>query len=272
MKKIFHIYGILISMVISIILSSCSEDVINIDLKNARSRIVIEGKVVEGNGPHTVKITRTADFFKPSDFIPVTGAVVKISDDAGNTETLSESEPGLYAGSTIVGVPGKTYTMTVNTDDNVYTASSLFTSVSKIDSLSFEEDDIEEDTYIVHCYFTDTKDSKEYARFKMFINGEQYHDYYMYQDRLTDGKSLDYEFYLDEEINNGDIIVVEMQTIDRPVYEFFNTLQDALISPGDAEMDIDLNTPGNPVSNISNDALGYFSAFASNYDTLIVKK
>ena len=64
-----------------------------------------------------------------------------------------------------------------------------------------------------------------------------------------------------------------MQTIDRPVYEYFNTLQNALMNASDDDGGgISMETPGNPTSNISNRALGYFSAFSTKSDSLVVNK
>jgi hypothetical protein len=258
--------------VTALMFSSCAEDVVSIDLNSSAPKIVIEGKVVEGNGPQTVKITKTTDFFKPSEYPPVSGAVVKIADNKGNTETLSEKEPGVYTTSALEGVPGRTYTLTVDDNNKVYSAVSTMPSPSHLDSLSFEIKKEFEDQYILHAYYTDKKDMREYLRLKIYVNGKIQNDYYMYQDRLTDGKNLDFEFYLDDPVYNGDIIVTEGQTIDKPVYEYFNTLQDALINiSGDSGGPFS-STPGNPTSNISNRALGYFSAFSSVTDTLIYIK
>ena len=202
-KTIFHCA---ICLLVAALFSSCSEDVITIDLKNAAPRIVIEGKVTEGSGPQSVKISKTTDFFKPGDLLPLTGSQVTIADNGGRREILTEIDPGLYSTSSLAGVPGRTYTLTVKAGDAVYTASSTLNAPSHIDSLAFEVENEDDDSYIVHCFFTDTKDRQEYFRFKLFINGAQYHDYYMYQDRLTDGNHVDYELYFDKKIYNGDKI------------------------------------------------------------------
>lgn len=259
-------------LALSALLCSCSTDVITLDLDTADPRIVIEGKVTEGPGPQTVRITMTTDFFEPGDYPPVTGAAVTIADDTGAEAALVETGPGLYSTSSLAGIPGRTYTLTVETESAVYSAVSTMQSPSRIDSLSFEVDDESEDMYIVHCHFTDTIDLKEYFRFKLFINGGQYHDYFMYQDRLTDGNAVEYEFYIEKEISDGDVIAVEMQALDRPAYEYFNTLQNALIGSADDEFSISTNSPANPESNLSNAALGYFSAFSASAESLVVRK
>jgi len=61
----------------------------------------------------------------------------------------------------------------------------------------------------------------------------------------------------------GDSVKVEMQCIDQGTYQYFNTFREA--SGGQTNV-----TPANPVSNISNNALGYFSAHTSRYRAIKV--
>ncbi len=269
-----HTYGIPGSAVLvaaMLLGASCSEDVVTVDLDRATPRIVIEGAVTPGLGPHTVRLTKTTDFFKPSDYSPVTGAVIAIADSAsGATATLAEREPGVYTTDAITGVIGGTYTLAVKVEGMEYRASSTMNVTGHIDSLAFEVDDEEEEQYIVHCYFKDTEGRKEYYRFKLYINGVQYEEYSMYQDRLTDGNNIDGELWItDETITDGDVIVVEMQTIDRRVYDYFWTLTNAA-TESSSGMIMFGGTPANPTSNLSSSALGYFSAYSAHFDTLIV--
>ncbi len=99
-------------LIMSIALLSC-EKVIDIDLKNSEPQIVIDGTVNDRPGPYTVKISKTGDYYKPSSFPAVAGADVTISDNAGNTETLSEVTDGIYQTLYIQGIPSRTYTLKV---------------------------------------------------------------------------------------------------------------------------------------------------------------
>ena len=270
--KLTHIILIFLCLMVVTLLTSCSEDVITVDLNSVDPQIVIEGRVIEGSGPHVVVITKTTDYFEPSDFPRVENAGVIISDNAGNSATLVEEEPGLYTTSGITGVTGRTYTLTVDAEETRYTATSTMHEPSHIDSLSFEIEDEtrDEEWYIVHCYFTDTEGIDEFYRFNIMLNNDD-QGYYMYQDRLTDGNEIHYEMNVfDEKVVNGDIIVVEMQAIDRGVYEYFSTLGNA--SAADGSMGMFSGTPANPTTNMSGDALGYFSAYISRADTLVVEK
>ena len=75
-----------------LLFSSC-EEVIELDLNTTEPQIVIEGFITDGEGTYSVLISKTVDFYDPNTFPPQTGAVVHITDDLGNTETLTETSP-----------------------------------------------------------------------------------------------------------------------------------------------------------------------------------
>jgi hypothetical protein len=87
MKKIIYTFSL-----IAFIFCSC-EKVIDIDLNKADSRIVIEGNITDQAGPYTVRISKTVNFDESNTFPAISGALVKISDNAGNSETLTETQP-----------------------------------------------------------------------------------------------------------------------------------------------------------------------------------
>ena len=127
---------------LTVMISSCSEEVITVDLKGVESKIVIEGILADQGEPCTVKISQSGDFYIPSVFPPVTGATVTLRDSEGNMETLAEGEPGLYSGTSLRGVEGRTYTLTVEAGEKTYEAVSTLMKAVEIDSLTyyFEDD------------------------------------------------------------------------------------------------------------------------------------
>jgi hypothetical protein len=62
---------------------------------------------------------------------------------------------------------------------------------------------------------------------------------------------------------SGDSIVVALQTIDQGVFDYLRTL-------GQADNNMASATPANPTSNISNGALGYFSAYAVTSKGIVI--
>ena len=78
-----------------LILFAACEKVIVIDLKDTEPQIVIDGTVTDQPGPYTVKISKTGDKYSTSKYPAVYGAIVKIAENTGYSET-SQEEVELY--------------------------------------------------------------------------------------------------------------------------------------------------------------------------------
>lgn len=89
------------------------------ELKKYENALVVDGTISNNPGPYTVKLSLSSDINDPR-FIPYSGSVVSISDDIGNSEILSEEEPGVYKTSPdgIQGICGRKYKIDIKTPDN----------------------------------------------------------------------------------------------------------------------------------------------------------
>jgi len=266
----------IISVLILFIFYSC-EKVIDIDLKNSEPKIVIDGTITDQPGPYTVKISKTGDYYKPGTFPAVAGAEVTISDNAGNSEILSEVTEGFYQTSTIQGVPGRTYSLKVIAEGKEYTAVSTMPEAIEIDSLtykyqpggSFGPDATE--GYKLYIHFTDPAGIENYCRFKVYKNGQLTKGYYLYDDKYTNGNSYDYNDFEDDAILQlNDTAIVELLTLDKSTYDYYSTLSNVL-TEGDTGPPMMMTTPANPNSNLSNGALGYFGAFTVRSDSIVIQ-
>ena len=110
-------------------LTAC-EKVIDLDFGTTSSQLVIQGTVFDQPGPYTVRLIRSVDMDAAGVYPFVTGATVTISDHAGHSEQLAEGDSGRYTTSTLRGVPGRTYTLTVKTGGKAYTAVSTMSTIS----------------------------------------------------------------------------------------------------------------------------------------------
>ena len=100
-----------------IVLFASCEDIIEIDLKNTESIIVIEGTINDlGNGC-TIKISKTVDYFKPGTYPTVSNATVSVSDNLGNAFNFTETEPGIYFSDNFSATENITYLLTVNIEN-----------------------------------------------------------------------------------------------------------------------------------------------------------
>ena len=253
LKKL-HIIPLIFLLVI--LLFGCKK-VIDVKLKNASEQTIITGEVNDLSGPYKVTISKSVDFTSDNNFPPVSGAFVTITGN-GVTDTLSEDEPGEYFTKNIKGKPGKAYSLLVKTEGNTYTATSTMPQPVPLDSLSFllgRNDNI----YAV-ANFQDPIETENYYQFIEYANGEKFKNgrgNSVFDDRLSNGRYISMALYDDStDIKQGVTITVQMNSIDKYVYNYLNELLQISGNGGGFSSP----TPANPESNISGGALGYFSA------------
>lgn len=259
-------------IVLTFIFYSC-EEIIEIDLNSADPKIVIEGIVTEQPGPYTVTITKTTDYYNPGSYPTVSGAVVSIADDNDFYEELIETGGGIYQSDSLQGTPGRTYTLTVTTEGQTYSAVSSMPLPTEIDSLFFEENEDgvrpkDKEGYVLTIRFTDKPGVDDFKRVKIYRNGNLQDGYFLYNGRLSDGNVIEFDrihtaFELD------DFVFVELLSIDEATYEYYSTLGNAIASSGGSKIQTKIS--GNPISNISGGALGYFGAFSVRSDSVLIQ-
>ncbi len=272
MKILFRdTFLMILTLLSSVVFSGCQK-VINVDLNEAAPRIVIEGVVNDRRGPYRVTISKSGSYFNQPVLQTVSGAKVSITDDAGTTDSLKETEPGTYLTSTLRGLPGRTYTLTVISDDQVYSGSSSILSHVNIDSLTlvkslshgfdFGGGNNKETNADIHCFFKDPPE-KNFYRVKVYkndsINTESYR---LYDDQYTNGEETELRV---ANAQAGATYRIELMSIDKQTYGYYRTLEDLLFTNPFFG-----STPANPNNNLSNGALGYFGAYATSSRTLII--
>ena len=92
-----------------IFFSNCIEP-FNASFDKYENLLVIDGIITDEAGPYTVKITRSSST-ENIEYNYVHSAVVIISDNEGNSETLTEIESGVYSTSEngIYGITNNSY-------------------------------------------------------------------------------------------------------------------------------------------------------------------
>ena len=273
--KIMSNIKIYLTVVLAAALIGC-EDVIQVELESAEPQIVIEGSVTDGNSQTTVYISKSGDFYEPSIFEDVTGAAVTISDSRGNSEDLVETADGVYETNSIIGRPGDTYNISVNSDGEAYRAESTMPLENiNLDSIAIKPSSFgrnKEEKYDLWIYFQDIPDVKNYCRFRVFHNNVLRGGFTLYDDRLSDGNYIEGRIRFNEEnnkINVGDEFRIELLNIDRANFDYFNTANDVSASGGGG-MGMGSVAPTNPNTNWNNNALGYFGAYTVSIATTVL--
>ncbi|MHA4806660.1 DUF4249 domain-containing protein [Flavitalea flava] len=256
MKRTFFLYsGILFSL---LAFFSCKK-IIHVDLNNAAPQIVIEGEVTNLPEPYQVRITKTVNFSASNTFPPVTGALVQITDsNTGLSATLVESDPGVYSTNLLAGIPLHTYNLLVQAEGKEYKASSAMPQLVPFDSVTFAVNTDFNNKKVINAVvnFQDPDGLGNYYQFTEYLNDKLVPNIFVFEDRLSDGRHIEHPLFNDSSyIQRGDTMLVKMFCIDKPVFDYFNTLIQVTGSGN-----FQSATPANPNSNISNGALGYFSA------------
>jgi len=232
--------------------TSC-ERIIQLDLKNSTSKIVIQGNIYDQPGPYIVKISNSVNFDASSNYPPVTGAKVVITDNVSQNETLTETTAGTYLTSKLRGVPGRTYSLSVIAGNETYLSSATMPYAVAIDSIYFSKS-LFSGEEVTTVRILDPPFIVNYYRLVYFINKVQQKVFYILDDDLFQGATIRYALFArgsDIKLAKGDLVSVWLESVDHGVYEYFRT---AGSDEGESA------SPANPVSNISNGALGYFNA------------
>lgn len=258
--------------ILSAILVSGCQKVINVDLNEAGPRIVIEGLITDGTGPFTVKISKSGSYFNQPVLPAVSGAQVIIADNAGSADTLKETVPGFYITSTISGVPGRIYTLKVLSENIEYTGTSTMPGHVNIDSLSLVKSQVQrfglggndqnEKHFEIHCFFSDPLEKNFYRFLVHSKDTTQTDNYRLYDDQYTDGQYTELRVI---RVTGADTYRIELLSLDKQTYGYYHSLEELLHTNP-----IFGSTPANPDAIFSNGALGYFGACAVSSRTIIV--
>lgn len=264
-------------IILTEIFSIGCQKVVTIDLNNANPRLVIEGIVTDQAGPYSVKLSMSADYFAPSlYFPPVSNAIIVITDNFGQTDSLKEITSGTYFSSTLRGIPGSTYTLLVSSEGKQYSAASSMPKKVLIDTLYAlvrPESRGEGPGYDIYIAFKDPPEPGNYYRINATssvvipadsIDGRRYR---LYTDKLTNGNEMMERIRAGRLVVAGDTITVDLMSIDKAAYDYYNTLNDILMSDR-APTSL---SPANPTTNISNGSLGHFAAYTVDTKNIILR-
>lgn len=114
--------SLLIVFTISIIaIASCVEEYWPELNGEYEDLLVVDGKITNEAGPYTITLSRSSSLLEPAHH-PLPQAIVIINDNQGNSETLTETSPGIYHTSVggIQGVVGRRYKLTIQIGNKTY--------------------------------------------------------------------------------------------------------------------------------------------------------
>ena len=262
MRNTFRIF--LIVLVAALMSTACSEK-IDLKIKNAPPGLVIEGNLNDQAGPYYVLISKSKLFTDNNSFTGVPAAVVVISDDAGNSDTLTESIAGLYQTNTMQGIVGRTYHLRVTAEGTTYDSYCKMQSPVDIDSIALSTEtgfrgDVKK---VANILVQDPGAVPNYYRVMSILNGGISTGFDIHRDRLWDGKLRSFGVP-HSDFHSGDTLQVNLLSIDEHLYNYFAEFNDNQNNFGAPA------APANPDPVFTPAALGYFSAHSIKSKTVII--
>lgn len=294
--------SLIIVSFVMLLLASCEKEV-HIDLKSVPPSVVVQGQI-ETDQPPFVLLTTTMGFFSKIDLGTlqnsfVHNAVVTVS-DGSKTVTLKEytMDSGAYKFSfysldttslanIMLGENGKTYKLTIVHEGKTYNASTKIPAVKGIDSMWFDmpefaNDSTPDSARQVFVNYTDPDTTGDYVRCYTDRNDEGFFYSANFSDEVINGKTLSkiglVAGYQEDGRNRtsagrdslyyffpGEKVTIKWCSVDKGVYDFWNTLDFAKGSVGNP-----FASPINPTTNLTNGALGIWGGYGVFYKTAIV--
>jgi hypothetical protein len=249
-------------ILISLFLVSC-EEVVEVELQDASPEVVIEGNISSGNGPFFVRLTYSQPYFDQEKMTTIDDGIVTIKSGT-STETLVKKGLGFYKTSMTHGIPGRSYQLSVTTREGNYSASVTLPPPVPIDTIYYRVGVFNSDSLNIFVEFLDPPNVENYYRLKLFRNRKYSpDDYYMINDAFYDGQRIWAPFYY-RDFSPGDTVLVELYNMERESWRYLKGLGETV------QQNVNPQAPGNPPSNISGGALGFFGAWSvTTYETIV---
>jgi hypothetical protein len=258
---------------------SC-EDQIDVKLDEGNTLLVVDGWITDQPGPQIITLSTTAPYFNKESTPKVSGAIVLLSDNGGQSEILTEKEPGKYVTSEgFQGKVGKTYFLNIRHDGNEYKAETQIRRPAMIDSLSqkFREKSLSwEEGYYVLYNGPEQAGLGDFYRFKVYKNDtlqNKPENLIVAQDKFVDGNYIKEVELHNKPFLKGDHIRVENWAITEDAYQYYIEMLAQVNNGG-----MFANPPANIKTNIvtlnpdkARRAVGFFGGASVTSKEMIIK-
>ena len=244
---------------------SC-EDVIEVDLDNATPKLVIEAAInwkkgTSGN-QQKIKLTTTTGFYS-TEIPTISGATVSIKNSANVVFNFSEiANTGHYSCITFIPVLNETYTLTVISNGNTYTAVetlkpvTLITKIVQNNQGGFTGKEKE-----IKTFYQDPADQSNYYLYKYVYSNQVKSNFYVDQDEFYNGNEF-FSISQNNELKKDDKIEVTHYGISKSYYNYMSVLVSIAGNNGGGPFQSPPATVRGNIINTTDAAnypLGYFS-------------
>ena len=294
--KIFSQY---ILLLLSIFLFSC-ERTVDFKLDDVTPKLVVEA-TIENNRPPLVYLSKSMGYFSRIDLNALAASFVHDADVFISNGTLTHKlkEYAVPAGNGLFlyyytidssnlatafnGELNTSYSLRIVSEGREYTATTRIPFITKrIDSLYWKQapgsNPPEKVALMVKA--TDPPGLGDYVRYFTKQNSDPFFPGLnsVFDDQVIDNSTYDIQVERGVDRNHsqpegyaffdkGDTVTLKLSNIDKATYDFWRTMEFTYISVGNP-----FSAPTRVLSNISNNGLGYFGGYASQYKTIIIPR
>ncbi|MEM6298524.1 MAG: DUF4249 domain-containing protein [Bacteroidota bacterium] len=270
MKKLWYLFPFLFT-------AFACEQVIDLELDSTdEPLVVIQAEVIDTAGYSYAQITQSLDFYNPTAAERITNANVQVTDDLGNIFPFSEGAEldGIYLPEdpSFRGEVGRTYTLTVQANGQIFTATSELLPVTQIDSVVtrfVEESIFRDEGYYLYFFAQEPPNEDNFYRWRVYRNDtlfDEFDDILLADDEFVqeniENLELPYAFEL------GDTVALEQYSLNEEVFDYYNELLTLAFNDGG----LFSPPPVNPPTNIQGGGLGIFSASSLVREVIIVEE
>ncbi|WP_421824937.1 DUF4249 domain-containing protein [Flagellimonas oceanensis] len=261
----------IILVVIVIIFASCS-DVVDVEVQEGPKRLVVEAsldweKGTEGN-VQTIRLRESTPFFSTNANTEVTGASVVVTNErSGASYNFEDQGNGEYLTTNFEPVLEQKYTLRIEYNGEIYTATETMTAVTDITNVfQGRKEGFDDELLEVHVVFTDPEEEGNNYLFKFQREGDLLPDLETAKDEFLNGNEIDWWYEIDEDDDTeiepfkpGDVVDIEMYGISKAYYDYIKILISQLGGIGLFES-VPVDVKGNCINttNPENYAFGYF--------------
>lgn len=267
----------LLIVLTTIFLTSCEKE-IYVPLNSGPPKLVIDASIKWRKGTlgnkQQIKLSTTYDYY--GSIVPtISGATVFIQDSNNNTFNFTETDTlGNYNCSNFIPVLNQNYTLTVQYDNQVYTASETLKPVPAIDKIEQKNDsgfsgkDIQ-----VKAFYTDNGATNDFYLFKFQASDKVIPSYDVLKDEFFQGNQI-FGIYEDKDLKTGQDLDITIMGISEPYFNYMSILLSIAGNTGGSPFQSPPATVRGNIKNTTNEKnypLGYFSLSETDYRNYLIQ-
>jgi hypothetical protein len=275
MRKL--IKDICVLFVIILQISACRE-ITDLDLPETEPQLVVEGVLSDRSTLNQIRLSTTKKLFTDDPIPTVDGALVAVEEiESGSIHHFTNKGQGLFESTNWKAKQQFTYRLNIIWNNQTYESIQKVQKTPQLDSLVYRYvpgSSLKEEGYYIYFYGRTPKDAINYYRWLVYKNDSLYdgrNDYLLASDEFVQEYIRGLEFPYSFEL--GDKVRIEMYSITKEIYDYFNELVNLLYNDGG----VFSPPPVNPTSNIvnltdpENPPLGYFQVATYVYADVLIK-